>query len=230
MTEQEIQEYHREGYIVLRDLVRGEIIDEVLAASPAEYKRGGNWTPRVFNHDEPTTDWAIHQLLIEPAVVDAVEAIFESATRVYYGLVAVVPAGKGRGLPWHQDNMYSNVAGRALNVFMALCDIPPEKAGLWMAPRSHWVGLWPNHRAEEFGGHRESDIEPENGIQLPAMHKGDVCIFDRFMLHRSLINETNEDRYAYAAQYQEDKARVQETGMKDPRKMRVAELRKLIEN
>lgn len=224
MTEDQIQEFYREGYIVLPDLVRSDTIDEVFAASPSKYEKGGNWSPRVFNHDDPTADWAIHQLIIEPSVVDAVEAIFESPARVYYGMLAVVPSGKGRGLPWHQDNMYSIVAGRALNVFMALCEIPQEKAGLWVAPRSHWLGLWPNHRAEEFGGHREADVEPENGIQLPSMRRGDVCIFDRFMLHRSLANETNEDRYAYAAQYQEDKARVQDTGMKDPRKMRVAEL------
>ena len=50
-----------------------------------------------------------------------------------------------------------------------------------------------------------------------------VCIFDRSTYLRSFTNETNEHRYAYAAQYQADYARLAKTGEKDPRKLRAAE-------
>lgn len=58
-----------------------------------------------------------------------------------------------------------------------------------------------------MGGHREAATAPTNGFPLAGMSKGDVCIFDYNTYHRSLQNETGEDRYAYAAQYMADYAR-----------------------
>ncbi len=224
LSEAQVEAFYREGYIVVRRLVRPTTLDTVMAAAPTQYEAGGAWSPLVFDHDQPTQDAAIHRLLVEPAVVAAVEEIFECPARVYFGMLAVVPAGRGRGLPWHQDNMYSTIAGRALNVFMALCDIGPEKAGLWVSPRSHWQGLWPFHRSDAFDGHREADTPPDNAAALPALDAGDVCIFDRYMLHRSLTNDTAEHRYAYAAQYHEDTARMIDTGRKDPKRMKASDL------
>ncbi len=227
MTEDQIEEYYREGYIVMRGIARPHVIDDVLAVSPTDCAQGAAWTASIFKHDDPTESATLHQLLVEPGIVDAVESIFESPVRVYYGMLAVVAASSGKGLPWHQDNMYTHLAGRALNVFVALGDIPPQMACLWVAPRSHLLGLWPHHNSDAFGGHRESDQDPDNGIPLPDLQKGDACIFSRYTLHRSLQNETTQHRYAYAAQYMEDTAREYETGQKDPSKMRVSELREI---
>jgi ectoine hydroxylase-related dioxygenase (phytanoyl-CoA dioxygenase family) len=64
-----------------------------------------------------------------------VEQIFEAPARVYYGMLAIVPAHGGKGLEWHQDNMYDVVRDVLLNTFVALCDITTDKAILWVAPR-----------------------------------------------------------------------------------------------
>jgi ectoine hydroxylase-related dioxygenase (phytanoyl-CoA dioxygenase family) len=63
-------------------------------------------------------------------------------------------------------------------------------------------------------------------MPLPTLRKGDAAIFDRSTLHHSKRNDTDEHRYAYAAQYQEDNARSARLGgIKDPMKMRADELR-----
>ena len=151
------------------------------------------------------------------------EQVFETRARVYYGMLAIVPAHGGTGLEWHQDNMYTTILGRALNVFIALCDITPERANLWVAPKSHLKGVQESLTSE---GHRVA-AAPDNGIPLPTLTKGAACIFDRSLLHHSKRNETSEDRYAYAAQYHEDNARLASTGQKDPLKMRASELQQL---
>jgi ectoine hydroxylase-related dioxygenase (phytanoyl-CoA dioxygenase family) len=225
LSDEQIEAYYREGFILLEKVARPEVIDAALAASDKTPRAGGGWDAELFVHDIPLQDATIHQLLVEPGVVDAVAQLFESPVRVWFGMLAVVPAESGTGLPWHQDNMYTPVSGRAANAFIALCDITPDNAGLWVAPRSHRRGILPNHPSEKFGGHREADTEPENPLQLPPMQKGDACIFDRHMLHRSIENVTSEHRYAYAAQYIEDNARMFETGKKDPLRMRVSDLR-----
>lgn len=202
-----------------------ESVRAVLDAIPSDLETSGRWRALVFDHDRPERDAAIHRLLVEPAIVDAVTRIFGVAPRVFYGMLAVVPAHGGHGLPWHQDNQYTRLLGPALNVFVALSPISQENAGLWVAPRSHLLGVQPALRNETTApGHREAVTEPENGVPLPPMEPGDACIFDRHTLHRSLQNHTDRHRFAYAAQYQGDITREALTGRKDPRRMLVSDL------
>jgi ectoine hydroxylase-related dioxygenase (phytanoyl-CoA dioxygenase family) len=225
LTEEQIRHYYREGYVVAEGLVSHETIDKALASAPERTGSGLTWTARTFDHANPSVDASLHRLLADPGVVGAARDILASEPRVYYGMLAVVPARGGNGLPWHQDNQYTQILGGALNVFIALCDITPDKAILWVAPRSHRMGTQASKtNADVAPGHREALVEPENGMPLPTMRKGDVAIFDRNTYHRSLKNETDEDRYAYAAQYQSDHARQATDGAKDPSRMRAVDL------
>lgn len=228
LTEEQIEHFYREGYVVADGLVPEAAIDAVLAVAQQKPADGSTWRPTTFDHANPCNEKELHALLTEPHVVGAARDIFESEPRVYYGMLAIVPAHGGNGLPWHQDNQYTHILFQALNVFIALCDITPDKAGLWIAPRSHRGGVQPSKANDSTApGHREAVVEPENGMPLPAVKKGDVIIFDRSTYHRSLKNETGEPRYAYAAQYQSDIARAAETGKKDPTRMRAVDLQRM---
>jgi ectoine hydroxylase-related dioxygenase (phytanoyl-CoA dioxygenase family) len=227
LTEEQIEHFYREGYVVAPGLVPQTSIQAVLDAAPSPREGNDGWQARALDFEAPDGDARIHRLLIEPGVVEAVESIFGAPARVYYGMLAIVPARGGNGLPWHQDNQYNQILGGALNVFIALSEITPEKAILWVAPRSHRLGVQPARDSDLYGkGHREAVSAPENGIPLPTLQPGDACIFDRNMLHRSLQNETDEDRYAYAAQYTSHNARYAETGKIPPLRMPASELRK----
>jgi ectoine hydroxylase-related dioxygenase (phytanoyl-CoA dioxygenase family) len=224
LSEDQVEAFYREGFVVARGLVPLARIDAMLdEARKIPTVPGGGWTPKIFSHERPTEDVTLHQLLAEPNIINAVEQIFESPARVYYGMVAIVPARGGKGMAWHQDNMYDVVLGRALNVFIACCDITPDKAILWVAPKTHLMGV---QESELIDGHRSAKAPP-NGMPLPTLKKGDAAIFDRNTLHHSKRNETDEHRYAYAAQYMEANARSGSTGKKDPAKMLASELAKL---
>jgi ectoine hydroxylase-related dioxygenase (phytanoyl-CoA dioxygenase family) len=221
LIDDQIAEYYREGYLVVRQLATDRHVRDVLAlARQHPVEPGGKWTPKIFDHDNPQADAALHQLLTDPRIVGAVEQIFEAPPRILFGMLAVVPAQGGQGLEWHQDSQYTHVLGRALNAFVAVDDITPDMAILWIAPRSH---LWGLQRSDYIEGHHKTP-DPPNGMPLPPMKQGDVCLFDRYTLHRSHRNTTDRHRYAYAAQYMEDKARLAETGEKDPRCMTADEL------
>jgi ectoine hydroxylase-related dioxygenase (phytanoyl-CoA dioxygenase family) len=225
LTEEQIQHYYREGYVLAPGLVPAASVQAVLAGIPQDVKENGRWQPTIFDHEHPEKDAPIHRLLVEPRVVQAVSEIFSAPPRVFYGMLAIVPANGGNGLPWHQDNQYTQILGGALNVFIALSDVSVERAGLWVAPQSHRLGVQPSRKNETTApGHREAVVAPENGIPLPPMQPGDACIFDRNTYHRSLHNETGEHRFAYAAQYQAEHAREALTGRKDPRRMLAADL------
>ncbi len=230
LTTEAIEEYWREGFLLVPGLVGAAAIERVLEAGagyagPAD---GGGWSARIFDHKSPCKDGDLHQILWEPSVVNAVEQIFESEPRVWYGMFAVVPARGGGGLPWHQDNQYTQIVGPALNVFIALTEVTSERANLWVAPRSHLRGTQPSRPSDLYNGaHREAAVEPENGICLPTLQPGDACIFDRCTYHRSLKNETDQHRFAYAAQYLSDNARIAATGTRDPLRMRARDLARM---
>jgi ectoine hydroxylase-related dioxygenase (phytanoyl-CoA dioxygenase family) len=229
LSEDQIIEFYREGYIVAKQLVPHDVIDSIVeGARKMPANADGSWTAKCFDFAKPLDDTTLHQCLVEEHVVAAVEQLFETRARAYYGMLAVVKAKGGKGLPWHQDNQYDQVMGRALNSFVALCDITPDKGILWVAPRTHLLGTQPSKAAPH--GHREAEVEPEGGMPLPGLKKGDVCIFDRNTYHRSLKNDTNDDRYAYAAQYVEENARyVRLGGSKDLSKFPVRELQAMLE-
>ena len=224
LSEEQIALYYREGYLVVPGLVPMESVVAAREAFTAPIE-GERWTPGIFDYNKPDeANVQQHRMLVEPSIIAAVEQIFEAPARVFYGMTAVVPAKGGNGLPWHQDNQYSQVIPNALNTFVALCDITPDKAILHVAPGSHKLGTQPSKAAENMGGHRTAVVEPENGFTLPGLKAGDVCIFDRNTYHRSLTNETDEHRYAYAAQYMASYSRMAETGEKPLHKPMASEL------
>ena len=226
LTEEQIAHFYREGFVVVPGLVPAPALAAVRLATAGRAKPGERWQPTIFDHRQPEKDTGVHQLLWEPAVSDAASAILGSPARIYYGMLAIVPANGGHGLPWHQDNQYSTILGGALNIFIALGPITEASAGLWVAPRSHLGGVLPAKANETTApGHREAIQTPENGLALPPMVAGDACIFDRFTLHRSGQNLTADPRFAYAAQYQSEHAREAKTGNRDPLRMRADELR-----
>ncbi len=232
LTQEQIVQFYRDGYLVVEGLVPADVADEVVEANRGmNLESGGKWTPKIFDRDNPTRDAETHRLLTHPRVVEAVEDLLEAPARVFFGMLAVVPARGGEGLKWHQDNMYSTVLGRALNTFVALCDITPDMAILHVAPRSHAPrshvhGVLAYEVAEDQ--HRYA-AEPENGMPLPGLRKGDACIFDRNTLHHSKSNTTDRHRYAYAAQYMEAKGRLADTGELMPGRALARDLAALLE-
>lgn len=227
LTEEQIEHYYREGYVVVPGLAPLASVEAVMREAPASLGDDARWRGKTFQHAEPDQDAKLHRLLVEPSVVEAATDIFGRPPRVFYGMLAVVPPKGGHGLPWHQDNQYTHLLGGALNIFIALCTITPDKGILWVAPKSHLLGRQPfEENVTTAPGFREATQEPENGFPLETMQPGDACIFDRYLMHRSLVNETDEPRYAYAAQLQAENTRLADTGKRDPMRMLASELRR----
>jgi ectoine hydroxylase-related dioxygenase (phytanoyl-CoA dioxygenase family) len=226
LTEQQLEHYYREGYVCVPGLVSQETVEAVLQEAPAGLGDGKRWQDKTFQHESPDDDAKLHRLLVEPSVVEAATVIFGRPPRVFYAMLAVVPPQGGHGLPWHQDNQYTHVLGGALNIFIALCTITPNKGNLWVAPKSHLLGRQPfEENVTTAPGFREATQEPENALLLPTLHSGDACIFDRYLMHCSRVNETDEPRYAYAAQLQAENARLADTGQREPIRMLASDLR-----
>ncbi len=224
LSEEQVESYYREGYVIARQLISPDITEQIASNAQKRFRDSKQWQAIIFDHDEPEKDPDIHRLLWEPNVIETAEQLLGSEPRIYYGMLAIVSPHGGKGLPWHQDNQYTQILGGALNIFVALVDITPDMANLWVAPQSHRQGVQPSKENPDMEGHRETVVEPTNGILLPTLSAGDACIFDRNTYHRTLRNETDRPRFAYASQFQSDHARSADTGKQDARIIRARDL------
>ena len=72
-----------------------DAVQAVLDAAPEPMQQDGRWRAQIFLHDDPTRDAPLHRLLVEPSVVDAVEAILAGPARVVRGGKYAPGAGDG---------------------------------------------------------------------------------------------------------------------------------------
>jgi hypothetical protein len=116
-------------------------------------------------------------------------------------------ARKGGAIWLHQDYPYwadvAKVADRVATAMVFLDDATIEKGCLEVAPGSHRNGLGQRKSANDFGS-REMDPERFDTGQLVPLEvgAGSVAYFGAFLVHRSLPNNSAEDRRALLYSYQ----------------------------
>ena len=214
LSEEVIDSYYKYGYIVISSLIDPDYIDAITRASDIHTTSNKSWVGASLDTSNPAKDLSIHQILVHPTIVELAETYLEQPIRIHFGMFAVIAANGGNGLPWHQDNMYTKLLGKAMNKFIALCDITPEMGTLWIAPKSHIYGVLDYKiNSTTAPGHREAINEPREALCVQTLKKGDAVAFDRQTLHRSLANSSRFDRYAYAAQFSTENIRNAENGM-----------------
>jgi ectoine hydroxylase-related dioxygenase (phytanoyl-CoA dioxygenase family) len=205
ITEEHIEAFYREGIFMAPSFLSQNSVDKMNAAYDDEIlKLEGEkeWKNLPFAEE-------IQEELHNQRITEMMESLLGGPAQLWLGMYAVVMPG-GKGLDWHQDNQYTHILGHMCNVFVALDDIDVNKAGLWIAPRTHLLGRQPNLNND--GPHRRA-ADPDNPIPVEPMKKGDAVIFHRELLHHSKTNHTDTPRRAFAFQVSSANCRFAETGM-----------------
>ena len=109
--------------------------------------------------------------------------------------------GSGQSeFPWHQDDGYGTLLPLGtLTVWVALVDVNEQNGCSWVVPGSHKHGLLEHGQKEE--GHWFKEVQVE-GNGIPAVLKaGEALAFSGLTLHRSLLNQSAQPRYAFFMRY-----------------------------
>ncbi|MBL4576769.1 MAG: phytanoyl-CoA dioxygenase family protein [Opitutaceae bacterium] len=204
LTEQHIEAFYRDGFFMAPSFLSSSSVEKMNAAYDDDVQKlegEKEWKNLPFAKE-------IQAELHNKRITEIMERLLGGPVQLWLGMYAVVMP-EGKGLDWHQDNQYTHILGHMCNVFVALDDIDMEKAGLWIAPRTHLLGRQPNLNTE--GNHRRA-AEPENPVPVQPMKKGDAVIFHRELLHHSKTNHTDTPRRAFAFQVSSTNCRFAETG------------------
>jgi len=224
LTPSELEEYHREGYVIRRGLFAKEAA-AVLAAAKNDSvvldKAHGRLDSDGFV--SKLSLWNICGVNIYGAlarsarVVDSVEALLGGASHGgdeneeayhYHTKVMIKEARVGGRWEWHQDYgyWYSNgcLAPKMLSVMTALNEHTVENGCLHVMPRSHHLGRITHALT---GGQAGADMErvklAEAKLgQVPVLlQPGDTLFFHSNLLHASPQNRSDGPRWSIISAY-----------------------------
>ncbi len=223
LTQDEIDFYDEQGYLVLRDVVP----NEVLQASVAETERlvavASTLTeaipmldldpshtpekPRVRRIKSPHEHSEYFQrLAADPVILDLLDPLMPSGVRIHNTKINMKSAGTGEPIEWHQDwAFYPHTNDDVLAVGIYLDDCTEENGPMMVIPGSHKGPTYNHHEGPYFCGamdveNCDADLSKAVPLMGPA---GSLTIHHARLVHGSAPNRSARSRrfllYAYAA-------------------------------
>lgn len=213
LSADQLRDYRRDGYIILRGLLNA---DEIRAISDLRQdaedrarEYGGSFRVDRTGYDvEIRADGtpALRKIQgayeAEPAfravcasdkILDIVADLIGPEIYYHSSKLMFKPANGGRRKPWHQDWAYwQQMNQQQVTVWFAIDPATRENGCIQVIPGSHSGGLVPHYKGEDYMID-ESQIDPAR-IAYAEMQPGDVLFFDVLTLHASDVNNSAKPR------------------------------------
>lgn len=223
LTQAELDQYEREGYLVITDAVPQDrlqaVIDETermcaeafkLTAGTAMLDLDPSHTPqkprirRIKSHHEHSDFFA--DFVGEPLIMDLLAPLLPSGVRVHNTKINMKSAGIGESIEWHQDwAFYPHTNDDVLAVGIYLDDCAEENGPMFVVPGSHKGPTYNHHEHGYFCGAIDpNELTGELEKAVPLMGPaGTLTIHHARLLHGSAFNRSTRSRrfllQAYAA-------------------------------
>ncbi len=223
LTQQELDRYERDGYLVITDEVPQDRLSAVIAETErmcavAETVTAGtdmldvdpSHTPeipkvrRIKSQHEHSDFFA--EFVAEPLIMDLLAPLMPSGIRVHNTKINMKSAGIGESIEWHQDwAFYPHTNDDVLAVGIYLDDCTAENGPMFVVPGSHKGQTYDHHEHGYFCGAIDpKKLETETAEAVPLMGPaGTLTIHHARLLHGSAFNRSTRSRrfllQAYAA-------------------------------
>ena len=206
LTDDQVRQYHDEGYSSAVPVLTAEEVDRYRAGLEAYEADVGH--PLAFpQKSKPYLlfEWA-DAIVHHPAVLDAVEDIIGPDILIYHTTTWIKEAHQPAYVLWHQDATYFFLDPlEHITAWVALSDATEESGCVRVLPGSHKLGQLPHIDApDEFNmikrGQGVEGYDDEEGVPLPVL-AGELSLHHTHLLHRSGGNETDDRRIGVGISY-----------------------------
>ncbi len=228
LSEEQVQFYLEQGYLVVPNLVTPEEIEE-LREDAIAIARGKYPCPSIQPAPEDLSDEEVLQNILcihqphyispvmekyvrHPKICGVLSQIvgahlpyWDGSVKCMQSMLFVKPPGF-QGQAWHQDEIYIPTRDRSLTgAWIAMDDATIENGCLWVIPGSHRMGYLypqrPHNNPEEFDFAQESYGFDDSGEIPVEVQTGSVVFFNGYLLHRSKKNRSQIYRRALVNHY-----------------------------
>lgn len=156
LSQEQVKQYHDEGYLIVPDLLRVQEVEEFVAY---EATQDQEWRDHLDNHKRDE-HWA--RVAKHPNIVGNIQQILNSKKPMIVQTMYLEkrPAEAGKGTALHQDSHYlPNEPNTLMACWLAMSDTDGENGGLCVVPGSHTAGLYSTHKAINLKDHQVWESE-----------------------------------------------------------------------
>jgi phytanoyl-CoA hydroxylase len=198
----QIEEFNRDGFVVLRGFLDADVVAELRATADRLYA-------------DAAGDWIQGAELAEPAVAellsgDRVQGVIgdlNGPSEILFTFLLRKRREYQLAKAWHQDNVYWDTSdARVMALFFPLTPIHAGNGAISVLAGSHRLGRL-YHRP---GPHANliCDVSAFRAPQLVELAPGDVMALHSLTLHSSDVNPTPEPRINFGAHFYHRDTRV----------------------
>jgi len=218
LSDEQVRHYDQYGYVVVPDLVPGELLAEATAAIDGFERETEAYLRSVegerlsiaeagaitFSLHLAARSDVLRRLVTHPALAGIAADLIGPDVRLYWDQAVYKKPEKPRRFPWHQDNGYAYVEPQQyLTIWLALTDATPDNGCPHVVPGLHRLGTIEHHYVEPLGW--ECLDDPQGAVAAPVAAGGAV-VFSSLTPHLTGPNVTDGVRKAYIVQYAPDGA------------------------
>jgi phytanoyl-CoA hydroxylase len=206
LSEAQVNQYQRDGFVVVRDLFSAEQAAEWKEALKMRVAELGKMNePSGVCVMMPETMDGYTSAKVQDAKIVAILNQLVGPDVEFLSVKAVYKNAKTNfNSPWHQDWMYWQGSNK-ISIWIALDDATPENGCMRMAAGSH-VQLAAMQIVEDGNGfNRRVGDEALAGFQIETLpvKRGDAIFFHDLTLHDSCPNSSGRDRWCAIATYRD---------------------------
>lgn len=220
ITQQQADQFDRDGFIVLDEVFSEADLAPVLAAIDEMEAQTVAFLDQIeggrlliaeqgaitFSLFPVNTSQAARSFAAHPVFADLCHDLVGPDVRLYHDQAVYKKPEKPRRFPWHQDNGYTFVAPQQyLTCWVALTDATLENGCPQVVPGLHRLGTLRHHFVDPLGWELFED-HPD-AVAAPV-RKGGIVVFSSLSPHLTGPNTTDAVRKAYILQYAPEGAQV----------------------
>ena len=198
LTQEQVTQYHRDGYVVPDFRLPPETLDSIRA----DHARLVNCHPEFDNYC-PTVlayDLAFLNYVRIPEILDMVEQLIGNDFALWNSSFFAKPAQGGQATPWHQDGQYWPIRPIATcTVWMAIDAATTENGCLRVIRGSHRDRRLRRHErnpAEDLTLNQElvpEEYDASQAVDL-VLEAGQMSLHDVYLVHGSEANRSANPR------------------------------------
>ena len=203
------QEYDNNGYAIVRDLIKPELVSEVESHVHWLSKKYPDTRPEAFHHNLLVHDPFIHHLLDNKNLLDLIEAIIGPDIALFGAHYIAKKPHDGKPVGWHQDGSYWPLEPmEVVSVWLAGTESTSENACMRVIPGTQSKNLLkPSDMisldTEEYVLDLAIDpkqIDDSDAVDI-ELRAGDISIHNPSIVHGSNSNTSDKWRIGLTLRY-----------------------------
>lgn len=220
LTQEQIDFYHTNGYIVVENVISGRDIAELRKITEEFVEKSREITehndvfdlepghtpdaPQLRRLKNPVAVHPIYdRMLRHDSILDSVAQLIGPNVRYDTSKLNMKSAGFGSPVEWHQDFAFATPVTNddMLSVGVAIDDMTKENGCLLFIPGSHKGPIYDHYENDVFvGGITDPEFRPDNAVPI-EVKAGGITIHHTCTLHASAPNLSGQSRRLLLLQY-----------------------------